>query len=185
MLPESEDNSVRKLLSEILRSVEWFKKEVGDLFLYHLLERKKGSSLPLSIRENTSCLPTQLDIFDRELSVRWENIFGRRGAACGQGVTTFKIYFCRDDLKSEETRDRRQPLASSLLSDCLACHAVLVSNIFSRRRSRVRATLYDIKTSFQGVEHRSNGRRETARQKWSHFGTRRRWRRRPLERCPL
>ena len=48
----------------------------------------------------------------------------------------------------------RKSLASSLLSRCLACHAVLVSIIFSRRRSRVRATCHDHKKSFQRAEHR-------------------------------
>ena len=90
--------------------------------------------------------------FDKELPVRRENIFSRRGAACGQRVTTYKISSRRDGLKSEGTRDRKKPLASSLLSECLACHAVLVSNIFSRRRSRV-LTLHDHKTSSQRAGH--------------------------------
>ena len=77
--------------------------------------------------------------FGRELPVRRENIFSRRGAACGQRVTTHKMSSRRDGLKSEEKRGRRKSPASSLLSECLACHAVLVSNILSRRRSRVRA----------------------------------------------
>ena len=109
--------------------------------------KKSGNSL--CGRVNTSWHSTQLDIFDRELSVRRENIFSRRGAACGQRVTTYKISSRTNGLKSEETRDRRKPLASSLLSECLACHAILVSNIFSRRRSRVRATRHDHKTSSQ------------------------------------
>ena len=57
--------------------------------------------------------------------------------------------------RSKVSRDERKkkPLASSLLSECLACHAVLVSNIFSRRRSRLRATRHDYKTSFQRAGH--------------------------------
>ena len=50
----------------------------------------------------------------REIPVRRENIFSRRGAACGQRVTTHKMSSRRDGLKSEEKRGRRKPLASSL-----------------------------------------------------------------------
>ena len=113
----------------------------------------KKSGIPPCARGNTSWLPTQLDVFDRELPVRRENIFSRCGAACGQRVTTYKISSRRDGLKFEEKRGRRKPLASSLLSECLACHVVLVSNIFSCRRSRVRATRRDHKTSSQRAGH--------------------------------
>ena len=106
--------------------------------------------------------------FGRELPVRRENIFSRRGAACGQRVTTYKRSSRRGGLKSEEMRDRRKPLASSLLSECLACHAVLVSNIFSRRRSRVRATRHDHKTSSQRAGHgqTAGARRRRRHSKW-------------------
>ena len=113
----------------------------------------KKSYIPPCARGNTATLPTKPNVFDRELPIRRENIFSRRGAACGQRVTTYKISSRRDGLKSEEKRGRRKPLASSLLSECLACHAVLVSTIFNRRRSRVRATRHDHKTSSQRARH--------------------------------
>ena len=56
---------------------------------------------------STAAHSTQLDIFDKKLPVRRENIFSCRGATCEQRVTTYKISSRRDDLKSEETRDRR------------------------------------------------------------------------------
>ena len=59
------------------------------------------SRIPLCARGNTGGLPTQLDIFDRELPIRRENIFSRRGAACGQRVTTYKISSRRNCLKTE------------------------------------------------------------------------------------
>ena len=124
--------------------------------------------------------------FDRELPVRRENIFSRRGAACGQRVTTHKMSSRRDGLKSEEKRGRRKPLASSLLSECLACHAVLVSNIFSRRRSRVRATRHDHKTSSQRAGHgQMAGARRRRPLNGSRPGKSRLWRRRSRERFPL
>ena len=75
--------------------------------------------------------------------------FSRPGAACGQHVTTHKMSSRRDVLKSEEKRGRKKSQASSLLLECLACNAVLVSNILSRRRSCVWATRHDHKTSSQ------------------------------------
>ena len=105
--------------------------------------------------------------FGRELPVRRENIFSRRGA-CGQRVTTHKMSSRRDGLKSEEKKGRRKSPASSLLSECLACHEVLVSNIFSRRRSRVRATRHDHKTSSQRTGHgqTAGARRRRRHSKW-------------------
>ena len=127
----------------------------------------KKSEIPPCARGNTGGLPTQLYVFDRELPVRRENIFSRREVACGQRVTTYKISSRRDGLKSEEKRGRRKPLASSLLSECLACHPVLVSNIFSRRRSRVRATRHDHKTSSQRAGHEQMAGARRRRSKWA------------------
>ena len=94
-------------------------------------------------------LPSQLDVFDRELPVRQQNIFSRRRAACAQRVTTYEISSRKHGLKSKDNTNKRKPRDSCLLSECLACHAVLVSNIFSRQKSHVRATQYDHKTLFQ------------------------------------
>ena len=44
--------------------------------------------------------------------------------------------------------------ASSLISKRLACHAVLVSNIFSRHRRRMRATRHEHKTSSLRAGHK-------------------------------
>ena len=104
--------------------------------------------------------------FGRKLPVC---IFSRRGAACGQRVTTHKMSSRRDGLKSEENRGRRKSPASSPLSECLACRAVLVSNIFSRRRSRARATRHDHKTSSQRTGHgqAAGARRRRRHSKWA------------------
>ena len=123
----------------------------------------------------------------REIPVRRENIFSRRGAACGQRVTTHKMSSRRDGLKSEEKRGRRKSPASSLLSECLACHAVLVSNILSRRRSRVRATRHDHKTSSQRTGHgqTAGAAGGGGTLNGSRPGKSRLWRRRSRERFPL
>ena len=148
----------------------------------------RKSEIQPCARGNTAALPTQFNVFDKELPVRRENIFSRCGAACGQRVTTYKISSRRDSLKSEEKRGRRKPLASSLLSECLACHAVLVSNIFSRRRSRVRATRHDHKTSSQRAgrgQMAGARRRRSGAINGSQPGKSRCWRRRSRERFPL
>ena len=95
--------------------------------------------------------------------------------------------FPKRRLKSEEKRGRRKPLASSLLSECLACHSVLVSDIFSRRRSRVRAMR---PTTRRHLREPDTGRRPAlaggdGTLNGSRSGKSRVWRRRTRERFPL
>ena len=104
----------------------------------------KKSEIPPCARGNTGGLPTHLDVFDRELPVRRENIFSRREAACGQRVTTYKISSRRDGLKSEEKRGRRKPIA-----------------LYSRSASR--ATQFSCQTSSVAAEAACGQRVTTTR----------------------